>query len=178
MTFHNIIFVVFVFDKISKGMLVTIEKELGEYFQRLHFWNQWVPLIKMHCRVRYLFDFDLKIRSGQVWGVKKCQNLTFKVNFLRQKLSESFWFYFSLKNMNLRAHFLFLKTLLFKALYFLKWCPVFDSLPLRQKSLWFCIPHLKTPQPILPGITWTTEYSCTVCKTHFTVKSHWLQYNI
>ena len=47
-------------------MLVTIEKELGECFQRLHFWNQWVPLIKMHCRVRYLFDFDLKIRSGQV----------------------------------------------------------------------------------------------------------------
>ena len=37
MTFRNIIFVVFVFDKISKGMLVTIEKELGEYFQRLHF---------------------------------------------------------------------------------------------------------------------------------------------
>ena len=41
-------------------------KELGEYFHRLYFWNQWVPLIKMHCRVRYLFDFDLKIHSGQV----------------------------------------------------------------------------------------------------------------
>ena len=38
-------------------MLVTIEKELGEYFQRLHFWNQWVPLIKMHRRMRCLFDF-------------------------------------------------------------------------------------------------------------------------
>ena len=50
MTFHYRIFVVFVFDKISKGMLVTIEKELGE----------------MHCSVRYLFDFDLKIHSGQV----------------------------------------------------------------------------------------------------------------
>ena len=23
----------------------------------------------MHCRVRYLLDFDLKIRSGQVWNV-------------------------------------------------------------------------------------------------------------
>ena len=66
MTFHNRIFVVFVFDKISKGMLVTIEKEPSEYFQRLHFWNQWVPLIKTQCRVRYLLDFDLKIRSGQV----------------------------------------------------------------------------------------------------------------
>ena len=67
MTFHYRIFIVFVFDKISKGMLVTIEKEPSEYFQQLHFWNQWVPLIKMHCRVRYLFDFDLKVRSGQVW---------------------------------------------------------------------------------------------------------------
>ena len=77
MTFHYRIFVVFVFDKISKGMLVTIEKELGEYFQRLHFWKQWVPLIKMHCRVHYLFDFDLKIRSGQV-----CFSLKFHLPYL------------------------------------------------------------------------------------------------
>ena len=48
----------------------TIEKETSEYFQWLHFWNQWVPLIKMHCRVRYSFDFDLKICSGQVWMPK------------------------------------------------------------------------------------------------------------
>ena len=41
------------------------QKELGEYFQRLHFWNQWVPLIKTQCRVRYLLNFDLKLRSGQ-----------------------------------------------------------------------------------------------------------------
>ena len=33
MTFHYRIFVAFVFNEISKGMLVTIEKELGEYFQ-------------------------------------------------------------------------------------------------------------------------------------------------
>jgi hypothetical protein len=26
-----------VFDEISKGMIVTIEKEPSEYFQRLHF---------------------------------------------------------------------------------------------------------------------------------------------
>ena len=53
-------------------MLVTIEKELGKYFQRLHFWNQWVPLIKMYCSMRYLFNFDLKIHSGQVWAVCIC----------------------------------------------------------------------------------------------------------
>ena len=69
MTFHNRIFVIFVFDKISKGMLVTIEKELGEYIQWLHFWNQSVPLIKMNCRVRYSFDFDLTIRSGQMCAI-------------------------------------------------------------------------------------------------------------
>ena len=37
MTFHNRIFTVFVFDNISKGMLVTVDRELGEYFQKLLF---------------------------------------------------------------------------------------------------------------------------------------------
>ena len=76
-TFHNRIFVVFVFDKISKGMIVTIEKEPSEYFQQLDFWNQCVLLIKMHCRVHYLLDFDFKIFSCQVWAcileVSKCK---------------------------------------------------------------------------------------------------------
>ena len=73
MTFHNRIFVIFVFDEISKGMIVIIEKEPREYFQWLHFWNQWVLLIKMHCWVLYLLDFDLKIRSGQV--CKQCATI-------------------------------------------------------------------------------------------------------
>ena len=73
MTFHNKIFVVFVFNEISKRMIVTIEKEPSEYFQRLHFWNQWIPLIKMYCRVRYLLDFDLKIHSGQVCRSSCCR---------------------------------------------------------------------------------------------------------
>ena len=73
-TFHNRIFVIFAFDKISKGMIVTVEKEPSEYFQQLHFWNQWVPLMKMQCRVRYLLDFDLKIRSGQVCREKYTKN--------------------------------------------------------------------------------------------------------
>ena len=42
------------------------QKEPSECFQKLHFWNQWVLLIKMHCRVHYLLDSDLKTRSGQV----------------------------------------------------------------------------------------------------------------
>ena len=39
---------------------------------------------------------------------KKGQFLTFKVNFLCQKLSESFQILFSLKNINLGSHFLLL----------------------------------------------------------------------
>ena len=67
MTFHNGISVVSSFEVVWPLRPWRPRKVLGEYFQRLHFWNQWVPLIKMHCRVRYLLDFDLKIRSGQVW---------------------------------------------------------------------------------------------------------------
>ena len=37
---------------------------------------------------------------------KRLPNCTFKVNFLCQKLSESFSIFFSLKNINLGAHFL------------------------------------------------------------------------
>ena len=38
--------------------------------------------------------------------IKMCKILTFKVNFLRQKSSESFQIFFSLKNMKLRAQLL------------------------------------------------------------------------
>ena len=37
MTFHYRFFVVFIFDKILKGMLVTIEKELGGIFSKITF---------------------------------------------------------------------------------------------------------------------------------------------
>ena len=47
--------------------------------------------------------------NGEVSKSAKSPNLpTFKVNFLNQKLSESFSIFFSLKNTNLGAHFLFL----------------------------------------------------------------------
>ena len=77
-------------------------------------------------------------------GVKKCQNLTFKVNFLHQKSSESFRF-FPLKDINLgtRLYWHFLITSIFTSLHFLKWYSIFDSLPLHQFSkfnnfLWVC----------------------------------------
>ena len=55
-------------------------------------------------------------------GVKKCLALTLKVNFQCQKSSESFSTLFSMKNINLGAHFLFLTFLIasiFKSLFFL-----------------------------------------------------------
>ena len=48
-----------------------------------------------------LLNFENWVNWG---GVKKCQNLTFKFNFLCQKLSGCFSIFFSLKNINLGAH--------------------------------------------------------------------------
>ena len=59
-------------------MLVTKEKEPSEYFQQLHFSNQWVPLIKTQCKVCYLLDFDL----GQVCSILQIlqsRNLDFQL---------------------------------------------------------------------------------------------------
>ena len=57
---------------------------------------------------RKLLNFENWV-SGEVSKSAKSPNLlTFKVNFLYQKLSESFSFFFSLKNINLGAHFLLL----------------------------------------------------------------------
>ena len=91
MTFHSRIFVIFVFG----SMPVTIKKELGEFFQRLHFWNQWAPLIKMHCRVLYSFDCDLKICSGQVclWNWNPLHSCFF-TNCVWSRWAIFFFFFF------------------------------------------------------------------------------------
>ena len=53
----------------------------------------------------------LNLQNCCIWGdVQKCQNLTFKVNLLLQKSSESLSFFF-IENTNLGAHFLFLTFL-------------------------------------------------------------------
>ena len=58
---------------------------------------------------RKLLNFENWV-SGEVSNSAKSPNLlNFKVNFQRQKLSESFSILFSLKNINLGAHFLLLK---------------------------------------------------------------------
>ena len=44
----------------------------NDYIFEISWFHEPVPLIKINCRVRYLFDFDLKIRSGQVWAPPQC----------------------------------------------------------------------------------------------------------
>ena len=74
---------------------------------------------------------------------KKCKNMTFKVNFLYQKLSESFSIFFSSIQEHIFCYRHFLITSIFISLYSLKWCPIFDTSPLTQFSkfnnfLWVC----------------------------------------
>ena len=65
-------------------------------------------LPKNHQTQRKLLNFE-NWTYGEVSKSAKSPNLpTFKVNFLHQKLSESFSIFFSLKNINLGAHFLLL----------------------------------------------------------------------
>ena len=54
-----------------------------------------------------------KLLNFENWflGVKKCLNLTFKVNFLGQKSSESLSNFFSLENINLQAELLLMTFL-------------------------------------------------------------------
>ena len=56
---------------------------------------------------KFLAKNQTNCRNYQIWRCQKLPNLTFKVNFLSQKSSESLWF-FLLKNTNLEAHFLLL----------------------------------------------------------------------
>ena len=70
-------------------------------------------------------------------AVKMCHNVTFKLNFLCQKSSESFSIFFSLKNTNLGAHYLlqpFFDKVKFQTTLLLKQCPIFDSSPLIQNT--------------------------------------------
>jgi isocitrate dehydrogenase kinase/phosphatase len=66
---------------------------------------------------------ELKNSADELWFIKKYQNRTLKVDFLCQKLSESFQNKFSLKNINLGHQLMFN----FKNNLFLKSCPIFDE---------------------------------------------------
>ena len=93
------------------------------------------------------FWLKINILTGNYWILQigvvgrgpMCQNLIFKVNFQCQIIIGIFLNF-------LRSTFLgcwcFFDSINFKSLLFLKWCPIFDSLPLVQFSKFndfFCV---------------------------------------
>ena len=99
-------------------------------------------------------------------AVRKCQNLTFKVNFLCQKSSKSLSIFFSLKNANLVVAYLFLIEFFLNKInvwiiLLLKWCPIFDSSPFIQNSkfndYWVCWFLCKNRSNFLPP-DWKLHY--------------------
>ena len=79
-------------------------------------------------------------------GVKKCQNLTFKVNFSMSKIIQIFLFFFSLNNISTVAHFFVIAIFdrfNFSITLFSKMMPNFYTNPLNKFSkfnnfLWVC----------------------------------------
>ena len=73
----------------------------------------------MHCRVRYLLDFDLKIRSGQVCChlVTKNRAVGIVIRLLIKRCIfaydvSRFWFLDSLTSFDLDVHSMVLKVML------------------------------------------------------------------
>ena len=90
-------------------------------------------MLKNQHTERKLLNFETWCSA--VGSVKKCQSLTFKVNFSTSK---------NYQNQGAHCYWHFLITSLFKSLYFQKWCPIFDTSPLTQFSrfnnfLWVCL---------------------------------------
>ena len=102
------------------------------------------------CEILSYFCLRINILKGYYWILRiglmgRCQKVP-KFDFQSQKLSESFSIFFSLKNINLGAHFLlltFFDNFKIERLLFLKWLLIFDTSPLTQFSkfnnfLWVC----------------------------------------
>mgnify|MGYP007048494152 CR=1 FL=1 len=69
--------------------------------------------------------------SGEL---SKSAKISLSKSIFHVKIHSNLSEFFSLKITNWGAHFLLLITSIFEPLYFLKWCPIFDSLPLLQLS--------------------------------------------
>ena len=65
------------------------------------------PKMQDFCpRINMLEGNFLKQSCDELWFVKKCQNRSFKVNLLGQKLTDFFQKKNTFKNINLGDHFL------------------------------------------------------------------------
>ena len=107
----------------------------------------WESIQFQLCRQsRYSRKITAFYEYNELRFVKKCKNHTFKVDFLCQKLIDFFGFSFQLKNISLGDPFLlktFLPTSIFRLLYFIKSCPIFDVLAFPVFTnyngvLWIC----------------------------------------
>ena len=73
----------------------------------VEFQRRWVLEIKIFGQEStYSKEIVVFYEYNELRFVKKCQNCTFKVDFLCQKPTEFFWVFFSLRNINLGNHFL------------------------------------------------------------------------
>jgi hypothetical protein len=104
------------------------------------------------------------LRIGLIGSFQKVPKFDIQSQFSTSKMIQNFLIFFFIKEYEFRSTF-------FELLYFLKWCPCFDSSPLiqfskfnnfiwlqlifSQKPFQFCFPLLKTPQPVLPY--WATR---------------------
>ena len=100
----NKIKMIFLFDfhRCSHGL-----SKIGHHFRKQS--GSKIEVFNLFSKNDYKKTFSKLIFFNEKKNQKdlyNCENWTFKVNFLYQKSSESFWFFFSLKNNRLGAHFL------------------------------------------------------------------------
>ena len=104
---------------------------------------RWLAVVELHDLTLSIGKFFGQESTVVKWNyqilslrlVTVCQKvpiLDFQLEFSTSKIIRIFLIFYSLKNINLGAHFLI--SSIFKSLYFLKWCPILDSLPLLQLS--------------------------------------------
>ena len=98
------------------------------------------------------------------------------IHYSNSKESESFWF-FSLNNVNLGAHFLlstFLITSISKSLYFLKWCPSFDIHTPILKMQWFPLSMLIFNQKPFNFVSLSWNLCNRYCHIRYQIKHTWI----
>ena len=103
----------------------TLSKYRQIFFDQVGHQNAYASIWNKRFSLNHVIIRPTKIMNNII---KDCKILTFKVIFDHQKSTESFWIFFSVENIRVGDNFNkwnFLKTLIFKVLYFLKMCPIF-----------------------------------------------------
>ena len=115
---------------------------------------------------------------------QKVPKFDYKVNFLSQKSSETFSFFFHWRvpiQDNIFCYWHFLIKSIFKSLYLLKWCPIFDSFPLILNSkfnnfLWGSWFLCKNLSKFVPPTWKLYDPYCHNWRFKWKIRGHW--YNV